>query len=62
VELRIADKWILSKLAGLVDRVNEAMERYRFDEALKAIRNFSWYEYADNYLEIVKNRLYSGNP
>ena len=36
------------------------MDNYRFDEALKAIRSFSWYEYADNYLEIVKNRLYSG--
>ena len=60
-ELRLADRWILSKLAGLVDTVNRAMDCYRFDEALKAIRNFAWYEYADNYLEIVKNRLYSGS-
>jgi len=61
VNLRLADRWILSKLARLVDKVNAAMESYRFDEALKSIRSFSWYEYADNYLEMVKNRLYSGS-
>ncbi len=61
VELRIADRWILSRLAKLVESVNSAMENYRFDEALKAIRSFAWYEYADNYLEMVKNRLYSGS-
>ncbi len=60
-ELRIADRWILSRLAKLVESVNSAMENYRFDEALKAIRSFAWYEYADNYLEMVKNRLYSGS-
>ncbi len=59
--LRIADRWILSKLARLVEKVNLAMDNYRFDEALKAIRSFAWYEYADNYLEMVKNRLYSGS-
>ncbi len=59
--LRDADVWILSKLMRLVKEVNEHMENYRFAEALKAIRSFAWYEYADNYLEIVKNRLYSGN-
>jgi len=61
VNLYISDKWILSKLARLVEKVNSSMENYRFDEALKAIRSFAWYEYADNYLEIVKNRLYAGN-
>ncbi|MEM2787770.1 MAG: valine--tRNA ligase [Archaeoglobaceae archaeon] len=58
--LRIADKWILSKLNKLILFVRESMERYRFDEALKAIRNFVWYEFADNYIELVKGRLYSG--
>ena len=59
--LRIADRWILSKLNRLIKEVDEHMENYRFSEALKAIRSFTWYEYADNYLEIVKNRLYSGS-
>ncbi len=59
--LRDADRWILSKLMRLVREVDEHMKNYRFAEALKAIRSFTWYEYADNYLEIVKNRLYSGS-
>ena len=59
--LRDADRWILSKLNKLIKEVDEHMENYRFGDALKAIRSFAWYEYADNYLEIVKNRLYSGN-
>ncbi len=59
--LRDADRWILSKLNRLVGEVRKHMDEYRFDEAIKAIRTFTWYEYADNYLEIVKNRLYSGS-
>ncbi len=59
--LRDADKWILSKLNRLIAEVRKYMDSYRFDEAMKAIRSFTWYEYADNYLEIVKNRLYAGS-
>ncbi len=58
--LRDADRWILSRLIRVIKDVDEHMENYRFSEALKTIRSFAWYEYADNYLEIVKNRLYSG--
>jgi valyl-tRNA synthetase len=59
--LRDADRWILSELNRLIRDVDEYMESYRFSEALKALRSFTWYEYADNYLEIVKNRLYRGS-
>lgn len=59
--LRDADRWILSKLNKLVKEVDEAMENYSFSEALKLIRGFTWYEFADNYVELVKNRLYSGD-
>jgi len=58
--LRVADRWILSKLNKLIAFVRESMEKYRFDEALKAIRTFVWYDLADNYIELVKGRLYSG--
>jgi valyl-tRNA synthetase len=59
--LRTADKWILSELNRLIEEVDKHMNSYRFGEALKAIRNFAWYEYADNYIETVKNRLYNGS-
>ena len=58
--LRDADRWILSKLNKLIKEVDRAMENYNFSEALKLIRGFTWYDFADNYVELVKNRLYSG--
>jgi len=59
--LRIADRWILSRMNRLIEEVDNYMGSYRFGEALKSIRNFTWYEYADNYIEIVKDRLYNGS-
>ena len=43
---------------SLVIKITEAMDRYQFDEALKAIRAFAWDVLADNYIELVKARLY----
>ncbi len=60
-KMRDADRWILSKLNRVIKEAIDSMDEYRFDEALKAIRSFAWYEFADDYLELVKNRLYSGN-
>ncbi len=54
-----ADRWLLLKLSDTVSEVTEAMECYQFDRALKAIREFSWDVLADNYIELVKGRLYS---
>jgi len=34
------------------------MEGYQFDRALKAVREFTWNTLADDYIEIVKGRLY----
>jgi valyl-tRNA synthetase len=37
------------------------MECYQFDIALKAIREFAWDILADNYIELVKGRLYTAD-
>jgi len=58
----LADRWLLSRLAETTAEVTEAMELYQFDRALKAIREFSWNVLADNYIELVKGRLYSDDP
>ena len=34
------------------------MDAYQFDETMKAIRGFAWEVLADNYIELVKARLY----
>ncbi len=55
----LADRWLLVRLSDAVAEVTSAMEEYQFDRALKAIREFSWDVLADNYIELVKGRLYS---
>ena len=58
----LADRWLLSRLAETTAEVTEAMDLYQFDRALKAVREFSWNILADNYIELVKGRLYSDDP
>ena len=59
---RDADRWILSELGAVADDVEAAMNDYRFDAALRRLRNFVWHDLADDYVELVKGRLYSGRP
>jgi valyl-tRNA synthetase len=56
--LRVVDKWLLSKLNKLVRSVTDSMETYKFDEAMKDIRTFAWNVLADDYIELAKSRLY----
>lgn len=57
-ELKQIDYWLLSKLNGVIAETTAAMEECRFDDAFKAIRIFAWETLADNYIELVKGRLY----
>ncbi|UGV40735.1 valine--tRNA ligase [Methanococcoides orientis] len=57
-DLAIIDKWLLSNLNKLIVSVTESLDAYQFDEAYKSIRGFAWEILADNYIELVKSRLY----
>ncbi|RZB32910.1 MAG: valyl-tRNA synthetase [Candidatus Argoarchaeum ethanivorans] len=57
-ELTVVDRWLLSKLAKLVERVTSNMDAYQFNEAFRLLRGFLWETFADNYIELVKSRLY----
>jgi len=57
-ELKIVDRWLFSNLNTLVRSVTGSMDAYQFDEAFKAVRGFTWDVLADNYIELVKSRLY----
>ncbi|MFB6111212.1 MAG: valine--tRNA ligase [Halobacteriaceae archaeon] len=59
---RDADAWILKRLKSVVTEVAELMDDYRFDAALRTIREFVWDDLADDYVELVKGRLYNGRP
>jgi len=51
------DLWILSKLQRLIERVDRDLENYRFNTIVE-IYKFVWHEFCDNYIEMVKYRLY----
>jgi valyl-tRNA synthetase len=55
----LADRWLSAKLAATVAEVTAAMDAYQFDRALRAIREFAWEVLADEYIELVKGRLYA---
>ena len=55
----LADRWILSRFAGLLPEFEENLAKYRFDEASLALYHFIWHEYCDWYLEMAKLTLWS---
>ncbi|QSG12002.1 Valyl-tRNA synthetase [Halapricum desulfuricans] len=59
---RDIDRWILSRAAETAEDVAEHMDDYRFDAALRELREFVWHDLADDYLELIKGRLYEGRP
>jgi valyl-tRNA synthetase len=52
-----ADKWIFSRLAGLVAAVDNAYENYEFGEITRSLYAFFWNEFCDWYIEFSKGRL-----
>ncbi len=51
------DKWILSSLENTIIDVNKSFEKYQFNEAIKKIYDFTWNEFCNWYVEIVKKRF-----
>jgi valyl-tRNA synthetase len=55
--LPLADRWIFSRFARIVPRVNEALRGFRFHEAAQDIYHFFWGDFCDWYIEWSKPRL-----
>jgi valyl-tRNA synthetase len=60
-ELTLADRWIRSRLVGIIEELNDALENYKFYEAANKIYHFIWHEFCDWYIELVKPSLKQGN-
>ena len=56
----LPDRWIVSRLQHTVSEVNRAFEGFRFDLAVQALYEFTWNDYCDWYLELVKPVLAGG--
>ncbi|WP_339743204.1 valine--tRNA ligase [uncultured Rubinisphaera sp.] len=57
--LPLEDRWILSRLSQTAAEVTTCLERYQFDMATRTVRDFTWNEFCDWYLEMIKPRLRS---
>ena len=59
-DLKIEDKWILSRLNELIKSVNTNMDNYELGIALAEIYSFTWDLFCDWYIEMVKSRFFEG--
>ncbi len=55
------NRWIVSELAEVGAKVEQAIEEYRFNEGAHALYQFIWHTYCDWYLEFTKPILQAGS-
>ena len=60
-KLEKIDELFLDRLQRVVNISTESFERYDYARAKKETEDFFWKDFCDNYLEIVKKRVYQGN-
>lgn len=58
-KLEVIDRFILSELNKVVKECTRAFDIYEYVKARLVIENFFWHSFCDNYLEIVKDRIYN---
>lgn len=52
------DRWILARLSVSTARATAGMDQYEYSSCISEAETFFWKALCDNYLEIVKSRLY----
>ncbi len=60
-DLQLSDKWILSRLARINSETSKKFTSYALGEAAKGLYEFSWNDFCDWYLELIKRRLNPGD-
>jgi len=58
---RLADRWVLSRLQEIIRQTSEALDSYHFNEVANVLYQFTWHEFCDWYLELIKPVLYGQN-
>ncbi|WP_432667424.1 valine--tRNA ligase [Wukongibacter baidiensis] len=53
-----ADRWIIEKYNDTARRASDSLNKYEIGISRQIIDDFFWKDYCDNYLELVKDRLY----
>jgi len=57
LKVPIEDRWIFSRLNNCAEKVNRAIQQYRYHEAAQTLWHFIWHEFCDWYVELKKIRL-----
>ena len=58
-KLKYEDKWILSKLNTLIKEATANLDNFDMGVYAQKVYDFTWNEFCDWYIEIVKTRLYN---
>jgi len=58
-KMELFDAWILSKLNKIIKSSTEAFMKYEYSRTRLDVEKFFWQTLCDNYLEIVKDRMYN---
>ena len=58
-KLEYEDKWILSKLNALIKEATSNLDNFDMGVYAQKLYDFTWNEFCDWYIEIVKTRLYN---
>ncbi len=59
-DLHFEDRWILSRLACVSMEASEAIDNFKYSDYARAIYDFTWRDYCDWYVEMVKGRIRAG--
>ena len=57
--LDLPEKWILDQLSETINNFNNQIDRFYFNEAAKIIYDYTWNDFCDWYIEIIKIRFYN---
>ena len=57
-KLEKVDKWLLTRLSNIIVESTESFDQYEYFRTKADVEKFFWQTFCDNYLELVKARLY----
>ena len=58
-DMELVDLYILSKLSRIIKLSTDSFDEYEFFRTKIEVENFFWHTFCDNYLEIIKDRIYN---
>ncbi len=60
--LPLVDRWMLTRLAGAVEAVDDALSSYQFSTYAQSVYSLLWRDFCDWYLEAIKPTVKSSPP